>query len=244
MRRGFSLIYLLLALFLVFPCHASPAGEPVRIMPLGDSITQADKGHASYRYPLWTMLRERGCNVDFVGSLSANYGGENPEKGFDQDHEGHWGWRADQVINGVPGQGKLSLWLTRSKPDIVLVHLGSNDIFRGEPVETILSELKEIIRTVRASGPDTVVLIARLIPVADDQTNRRIKMLNDAISRLPAELGQSSKLVVVDQYNGFDAASDTYDRVHPNIGGEKKMAEKWFGALERFLQCGKATEAH
>ena len=31
---------------------------PVRILPLGDSITQANRSHNSYRRPLWHMLKE------------------------------------------------------------------------------------------------------------------------------------------------------------------------------------------
>jgi hypothetical protein len=44
--------------------------KPTRIMPIGDSITQADSNHNSYRRPLWIHLRQAGYNVDFVGIKS------------------------------------------------------------------------------------------------------------------------------------------------------------------------------
>src|SRR5262249_22927777 len=46
---------------------------PVRIMPLGDSITYGVKSHdgGGYRTRLWHLLQQSGTAVDFVGSLAA-----------------------------------------------------------------------------------------------------------------------------------------------------------------------------
>ena len=40
----------------------------VKIMPLGDSITQSSTGLNSYRYYLWHLLLNHGYHVDFVGA--------------------------------------------------------------------------------------------------------------------------------------------------------------------------------
>ena len=45
---------------------------------------------------------------------------------FDINHEGHWGWRADEVLAKIDG------WAEQTTPDIVLVHLGSNDILQKQ----------------------------------------------------------------------------------------------------------------
>src|SRR3712207_7345092 len=39
--------------------------------------------------------------------------------------------------------------------------------------------------------------------------------------------------VLVDQYAGFDPrpGADTYDGVHPDESGDRKMADRWFAAL-------------
>jgi hypothetical protein len=43
----------------------------------------------------------------------------------------------------------------------------------------------------------------------------------------------ASPVVVVDQWTGFSATSDTKDGVHPNDStGSQKMADAWFAALE------------
>ncbi|MDP3984815.1 MAG: hypothetical protein Q8Q52_07440 [Acidimicrobiia bacterium] len=101
-RRGlllYSSVLTALAIvvsLLVFPSRAR-AVEAVRIMPLGDSITEGKVGEATYRYFLWHDLFGAGRAVDFVGSLIGVKGGEPKYADFDQDHEGHSGNRADQI---------------------------------------------------------------------------------------------------------------------------------------------------
>src|SRR6187399_3097989 len=69
-----------------------------RIMPLGDSITSSFAGHDSYRYWLWHSLQDAGyTNIDFVGSQRGVFGGTPLHANFDQDHEGHTGFTADQI---------------------------------------------------------------------------------------------------------------------------------------------------
>jgi len=199
----------------------------VRIMPLGDSITQADKYHNSYRRPLWHMLEREGYRVDFVGSLSTQYRGGPPRQDFDPDHEGHWGWRADEVLRSGDGEP-----LRRHTPDIVLMHLGTNDMIQGQSVQTTAKELRQIVDSLRAGNPRVTVLIARLIPTTEPGYNRRIDELNQQIFKLASEETiPVSRVIVVDQHEGFNAWHDTYDGIHPNPRGERKMARKWFDAL-------------
>jgi len=71
----------------------SNSKSPIRIMPIGDSITQCsitDSPTTCYRYWLWNrMIREGWDNFDFVGSMN-----EPNMNGFryDSDSEGHSGW--------------------------------------------------------------------------------------------------------------------------------------------------------
>ena len=60
-------------------------GTPVlRVMPLGDSITNGTGSNdtAGYRGFLWTLLKNAGYNVDFVGSATSN-------PSVQQQREGH-----------------------------------------------------------------------------------------------------------------------------------------------------------
>src|SRR5690606_13665950 len=44
-----------------------------------------------------------------------------------------------------------------------------------------------------------------------------------------------SPVIVVDQYAGFDPDADTYDSVHPDAVGEKKVAGKFFAAIQALV---------
>jgi lysophospholipase L1-like esterase len=237
-QRLRNTLFLFLIIFIFYACErANHENTPVRIMPLGNSITQADTRHSGYRYPLWTLLKEGGYNIDFVGSLKMNHGGENPVQAFDTDHEGHWGWRADQILNGVTGKGNLKHFLDASTPDIVLLHLGSNDIFQGESVDEVIADLTRIIGILKSANREIIILIAQILPVANIHINRQIKMLNMAISRLPSEVKHSSgQIIIVNQNEGFNPYADAYDGIHPNTSGEYKMAQKWYESLKRVLK--------
>ncbi len=208
-----------------------------RIMPIGNSITQAYAGRNSYRRPLWHRLKNAGYSVDFVGSQSSNHNGGPANPDFDQNHEGHWGWRADQLLGGIGG------WANTYRPDVVLMHVGSNDMFQGQSVSSTISELSQMIDRIRAANPYVKILLAKLIPPTEwNGRLSRINALNNAIPGLVAQKNTSrSPVILVDQTAGFYAHSDTYDGVHPNSSGESKMAARWYDALTRILIKGTIT---
>lgn len=202
-----------------------------RVMPLGDSITQADSNHNSFRRPLWQRLEAAGFEVDFVGSQQHHHRGNAPNEDFDLDHEGHWGWRADEILN------KIERWAIAHQPDAVLIHLGSNDIFQGQSNQSTVDELAKIVFLLRRVNREVVILVAQIIPTSSKRVNREIRKLNDAIALLGLRLDSpQSPVRVVDQYSGFTALEDTYDGVHPNEQGEAKMAVQWQGMLVEYFE--------
>jgi hypothetical protein len=230
----------LLGLALAITCRDGDedSSSAIRIMPLGDSITQADSEHDSYRRPLFRTLALEGHEVDFVGSLRSNHGGGPPRRDFDLDHEGHWGWRVDQVLEKIEG------WVEAAKPDVLLVHLGSNDVFQRQSVSSTLEELSRLIDAVQRARPDASFLVARLITTAHPDPNSAIAELNEGILRLASKSTGRSTVSIVD-LGGFDAARMTYDGVHPNAEGEIYLADRWLDALERHLderERGKSDE--
>ena len=205
-------------------------GSPWRIMPLGDSITHGDTTYASYRRPLWKALQTAGLNVDFVGSQQTNHGGNPPHVDFDTDHEGHWGWRTDEILQ------RIEQWAEIHKPDVFLVHLGSNDLFQGQSPQSTLAEMHAIIQAVRLSQPMSVFLIAQIIPTTDPGLNTRIEEMNAGLLTLAREMyTEASPIHLVDQSSGFDPSAHTYDGVHPNTEGEAVMAGRWFARLKALL---------
>lgn len=208
----------------------APPAAPARIMPLGDSITQGDAEHNTYRRPLWKSLEADGYDVDFVGSLSTNHRGAPPRDDFDRDHEGHWGVRVDEVLDHIRE------WVAASEPDIILIHLGSNDVFQDQSTDSTVDELSELIDAIRQSRPQATLLLAQIIPTAMEPKNRGIRELNARIPELAhAKSTPSSPVIVVDQFSGFDASRQTYDGVHPNPDGEIHLSDRWLDALATVL---------
>ena len=212
------------------------------ILPLGDSITQGETGRDSYRFSLNQKLLAAGYQFDFVGSMNQTADCNSlVAENFDTDHEGHWGWRIDDIIKGRQtrcyGTGKLADWLANYMPDLVLIHLGTNDVFQGSSVDSSIAELKQVVQILRQKNPQVAIFLAQLIPTSDPGVNQAIAELNQAIAVLVNETDLAdSPVILVSQNSDFNPASDTYDGVHPNSQGEQKIAQKWFDAIETYAK--------
>ena len=232
----------------LFMFHGQAWGDQVyRILPLGDSITQAEINRASYRYPLWKKLIDGGLPFDFVGSLQKQQDryskGTPPQpdyrgQSFDRDHEGHFGWNTDEILKGRDfdngsGSGKLSEWIKGYDADIALIHLGTNDAFNRHPNESTVEELKQVIEILRKDTPGISILLAKLIPASRKPGDAAaVESLNELIPQVAETMStEESPVILVDHFSGFDAEKHTYDGVHPNEAGEERMAQVWFEAI-------------
>jgi lysophospholipase L1-like esterase len=209
---------------------ALSATVPVRIMPLGDSITG---GPGCWRALLWDRLQRTGyTNIDFVGTLP----GGGCSVPFDGDNEGHGGYQA----TGIANQNQLPGWLSATNPDIVLMHLGTNDVWNNVPTATIMAAFDKLLGQMRTNNPNVKILVAQIIPMTPNGCTwcpPGVSALNSAIpgwaaSRTTAQ----SSITVVDQYTGFDTVADTNgDGVHPDDSGFQKISDRWYPALAPLL---------
>jgi lysophospholipase L1-like esterase len=213
------------------PAASAPA--PVRIMPLGDSITA---GTGCWRAMLWHQLQTAGhTNIDFVGGVSDG-GGCNPGYAYDFDHEGHGGYSA----TGIADNNQLPAWLSAAMPDIVVMHLGTNDMW-GHYIATAtkLAAFTKLVGQMRANNPNVKIIVAKIIPMSASSCSTcpaDIIEFNNALPAWAAGLHTAqSPLVLVDQWTGFDPAVDTGDGVHPNNSGYLKMANRFHPALAQAL---------
>ncbi|MFB4293490.1 cellulose binding domain-containing protein [Nonomuraea sp. ATR24] len=213
----------------VFAMATPASAAPVRVMPLGDSITGSP---GCWRALLWNRLQEAGhTNVDFVGTLPAQGCGVP----YDGDNEGHGG----ALVTTVANQNQLVGWLAASSPDVVLMHFGTNDVWSNVPTATILAAYTKLVGQMRASNPAMRILVAQIIPMAPAtcaECGARAVALNDAIPAWAAATSTAqSPVVVVDQWTGFGTGGDTYDGVHPNAAGDRKISDRWYPALVEAL---------
>lgn len=224
-------LWILISLFCIFSLLYIPAcwAAPVKIMPLGDSITGSP---GCWRALLWKDLTDSGfTNIDFVGTASPQ-GCAFP---YDAEHEGHGGaWAI-----AVAAENQLVGWLAATNPDIVLMHFGTNDIWSNVSSQQILAAFTTLVNQMRQNNPDMIILVAQIIPVAPDscpECPQRTIDFNNAIPAWAKGLSTSrSPVIVVDHWKEFSPPTDTWDGVHPNDSGIRKIADRWYGPLSEIL---------
>ena len=258
MKKALFFNGILLSIFLFQYIFAPEVGATVRIMPLGDSITMGSSSgvipnnnlnYVSYRKALWDIPMISAYDVDFVGSLNSGsnvFGAPEPA-----DHEGHPGWTADQLLNGrtdQPSKGKLKEWLLNYQPDIILLHIGTNDI-DANIHDSSPDDVNAILDVIDSYSNDVWVILARIInrncitntpPCTESVTTTTYN--NNIETMAQARVSTfGDKIVIVDMENeaGFNyhlyPVGDMYDGLHPFATGYSKMAGIWSIALGPIL---------
>jgi lysophospholipase L1-like esterase len=237
MSRTTRLIFCLLTLLLAGAAFVAPALQtrvaraagPTVIMPLGDSITDGYNIPGGYRIELWQKFASNGNQVDFVGSMT-----NGPSSLGDKNHEGHSGWRIDQI------DAQISGWLSSYQPQIVLLLIGTNDMIQEYQVAQAPARLSALIDKILVGAPERRIILATLPPNTDSGRNTRIVAYNSALPEIVAQKAAEGKLVtLVDMYSALTLA-DLADRTHPNQAGYSKMAAVWYAELQKFLPPGTA----
>jgi lysophospholipase L1-like esterase len=189
----------------------------VRVMPLGDSITDGYNVPGGYRIGLWQRLWGGGYTVDFVGS-----GTNGPPELGDHDHEGHSGWRIDQIDANVVA------WLRGTAPHTVLLHIGTNDMNQDYDVANAPARLSTLVDHILATLPGVELFVAQITPESDPAQEARVRAYNAALPALVQ--GKGPHVHLVDMHSALTTA-DLADGVHPSAGGYDKMAAVWYSAL-------------
>ena len=209
-----------------------------RIMPLGDSITTGDfslpgspdSDQIGYRRKLYLDLDGQNPNrIDFVGSQS------NGSTDHDRNHEGHGGACATGPCSFTTLDSNVVGWLNSNPADIVLLHVGINDINqRGDTSSTGVNAILDNIDTWESNNHPVTVFLAKIIddvpgvlPELDVATYN-----NNLVNMLAAR--PNDRVIMVDMRDGAGIiygngtfAADMFDNVHPKLSGYEKMAAKW-----------------
>ena len=193
--------------------------QTVKILTVGDSITA--NSSINYRLPMARGALARGCDLAFVGEYA------DSSNSVATRFSAISGIRADTVDNGY-----INSWMRNGLPDVVTVHLGTNDSWQGRPAAATLASLGSIIDKIRLVNPRAKIFVAQIIPSTLPALNALAMQLNALIPGLVAsKTTANSPVTVVDQATGFVPAADTSDGVHPTMNGQNKMGARWFDAL-------------
>lgn len=215
--------------FIIFILFVNASFATYRVMLLGDSITKGEVSGTpvgGFRDDLDALLQTEGIDFNFVGTLTDG-------TGFDADHEGHNGMRADEIADNLLG------WLNAlgsQTPRFILVHAGTNDLTAGQTVESTIDDIEEIVDIIRTKASFNNILLCSLIPRKDDKDGLTTQ-LNQLIKDLYYEKKAAGyNIYYVGQNEVFKTEASwatTYmaDDVHPNNAGFNVMAKVYFNVL-------------
>ena len=187
---------------------AGAAADPVRILLVGDSITQGSAGDWTWRYRLWQHLTGHGVAFDFVGprqdlwdNLTLTPGSTSyVDPAFDRDHAARWG-----MTMGFPDVPVQTL-VADYRPDVVVEMLGAADLqYLESTPDELEARTRDFVADVRSADPEADLVLATVPkPWLSDAAE-----FNSRVDGLAAELDTpTSRVVPADVDAGLDRVQD------------------------------------
>lgn len=224
------------------------AAAPVRVMPLGDSVTAGYPfdNNGGYRAQLWKRFGASAANLDFLGSLTGGSLIAVP----DRNHEGHSGFTIAKEA-GVSYGGlteNMPTWLGPSvNPDVILLMIGTNDVNFDYRAATAPERLDQLIGVISdpltGLKPQATLIVASILPIDDSKPqyrrtptdfsrNARVLAFNSAIPGIvAAHRAAGANVHFFDMYSRF-ALTDLVDGLHPTVAGYNKLGDLWYEAIQ------------
>ena len=205
---------------------AAPAqADPIKILPIGDSLTKGTGSThgAGYRLEFLARMKAAGIEVDMVGSF------HDGPKEIDRDHQGHQG-------QGIAKLDTVSFEeLRRERPNAVILMIGTNDAKDRLVPEAFRIRYSVLLDRILAESH--VKLVVATIPPS--RFGRKAKLV-EGVNRIiksevqkRADAGRSIRLV--DVYTLLDNRADFVDNLHMNDGGYSKVGDAFADALLELL---------
>jgi acyl-CoA thioesterase-1 len=184
------------------------SGEPLVIF-LGDSLTAGRGLPADAAFPavVAEMSREKGRPLRFVNA----------------------GVSGDTTSGGLDRLG----WLLEQKPDVLVVGLGVNDAFRGQPVDRIEANLRAIVAKAKAAGARVVLLGMRVPTNYGPAYTEAFASIYPRVSR---KENVDLMPFLLDGVGGHPELN-LEDGIHPNREGQRIVASHVLVYVERAMKA-------
>lgn len=231
--RPLAICGLVASTLVLAPAAATAAEIPVvRIMPLGDSLTDGSVGSSpvpgAYRIALEDLLLADGYNFDFVGQ-NAN----GPAELADQDWEGRGSPGAD--IAWI--KDNLNAYLAANPADVVLLMIGSNDLDEGPTdVPAVAQAWEDLVRAIHAHPASPQIITTTLPPMTGEEQvwQDAAAQINEFNGYLPGRAstmqGDGVDVTLVDAAAALEV-TDLVDNQHLSRDGYDKLAGVWFDGI-------------
>jgi lysophospholipase L1-like esterase len=214
-------------------------------LPIGTSITNGAHDGQSTPTPMggfrgheYNALNANGYPVICMGRLIGPY----PFGG----HEGHNGWTTSAALADLD-----AIMAVCPRPSIVTVEFGINDVKDGPDDAyraTIADRIGELCLRVLRQAPEAWLLPFAAIPTTNDgipNAQHWLDILNAALPAVVAGVratSGSTRVVLVDVCERFNAAVDLSDTVHPNDHGFQMMSIPLYATMTKII-AGQLTGA-
>ncbi|MDY8136233.1 SGNH/GDSL hydrolase family protein [Aquimarina sp. 2201CG5-10] len=209
----------------------------IKILPLGDSRVQGARPlFESYRYELWKNLVSNNWDFDFIGPIIdiASYP-TFMNMNFDTDHAGVGGFQTQDILNNLSNAIASS-----GVPDVVLLGIGGNDLLREVSVSTAINNINQIIDILQNSNNNITIFLEQIAPGRSDiMTAERTLLFNEFnnnIATIGAQQTNANSRVIITNMATDWMDSYLADDVHYNEEGAKIIADRYYQAIDAFLE--------
>ena len=236
-----------------FRSSEGPDPLALRILALGDSMTEGfvPQWKGGYRARLFQTAHRAGKHLAFVGS---RFDGPLTIDGvcFPRAHEGHSGKNIDFIATLIPE-------VLSSKPKIILLMVGANDVLRrgdanydAAALGDAPNRLGRLLDSLVAAEPDALVVVAK-IPLTDPRNplhpeepvnplvsaaawDASIRTYNEGVESVVRQrMVAGARIALADMHTGFTPAMLGEDGTHPNEDGYQHIASVWYEAIRGYL---------
>jgi lysophospholipase L1-like esterase len=253
---------MLLALLLAPAEPEVRSPRPLRVLPLGDSITRGSyvkrypdgepiglphPDGGGYRRPLQERLRANGVIFDFVGELTYGAFGRDGavDPDFDPDHQGMAGFSNRKIISGgvVP------------TPRDVLATLSTKEVAARGVTELLSRFQPDLVLLLSGTNDFDVPARDRLITLIGEYSRahlivgtippqrapragwEKVSAYNQSLPAFIRERQQAGQSVSwIDLNRAVSVDHLLPDGVHPDAVGMRAMADAWFEAIRALPQ--------
>lgn len=80
---------------------------------------------------------------------------------YDGENEGHGGFLATDIAS----ENQLPPWLESAQPDIVMMHLGTNDVWNDLGADVIIDAFSTLVEQMRDNNPAMTILVSSTEPI-------------------------------------------------------------------------------
>ena len=222
----------------------------MKIMPVGDSITDDCSINGAWRLFLQPLLETNGIAFTNTGRLlSAASAGFTKRK-----HEGYCG-----SVIGPPGVFAVynystadaylqrivrdALAITNNRPDLMLVLIGANDIGRGRnPWVVATNDMPNLLNIIFSNVPNANVILAKTTTLQNAGLGygayaTNVPIYNAALQAMVNQrqaLGQN--VYLADMFSAVDYSTMFLsDHLHPGPLGLRAIAKEWAARIETIL---------